>query len=56
MKKKHLTYSHIIKSIKDKNSLGRGEALRAAQLKLLKSAKTSSPYYWAAFTLFGDFR
>ena len=49
-------YSHIIKSIKDKNSLGRGEALRAAQLKLLKSAKTSSPYYWAAFTLFGDFR
>ena len=49
-------YSHIVESIKKTKKLNRGEALHRAQLKLLQNPGTSSPYYWAAFTLFGDFR
>ena len=49
-------YSEIGKSIQRKQRMNRGEALRNAQLKLLKNPTTASPYYWAAFTLFGDFR
>lgn len=30
------------------------EALRAAQLDLLRNGSTASPYYWAGFTLTGD--
>lgn len=30
------------------------EALRAAQISLLRSRPSSSPYYWAAFSLIGD--
>lgn len=40
--------------------LQRGEnparALQAAQLDLLKNARLSDPYYWAAFVLEGDYR
>lgn len=32
------------------------EALRAAQLSLLHSQPSSSPFYWAAFSLTGDWR
>ncbi|HEU0253995.1 MAG TPA: CHAT domain-containing protein, partial [Pyrinomonadaceae bacterium] len=32
------------------------EALRAAQLRLSKQTQWSSPYYWAAFTLQGEWR
>jgi CHAT domain-containing protein/Flp pilus assembly protein TadD len=32
------------------------KALQAAQLKLLHSRAASSPYYWAGFTLVGDWR
>ena len=32
------------------------EALRAAQLLLLHSSPSSSPYYWAAFSLVGNWR
>ena len=49
-------YKHIVDSIKAHNTLDRGGALREAQLKLLHNPATSHPYYWAAFTLFGDFR
>ena len=49
-------YTHIVNSIKANGTLDRGGALREAQLKLLANSKTASPYYWAAFTLFGDFR
>ena len=49
-------YKHVTDSIKAHNTLDRGGALRNAQLKLLKNPDTSHPYYWAAFTLFGDFR
>lgn len=49
-------YQHITNSIKKNHSLDRGGALRQAQLTLLKKTETSHPYYWAAFTLFGDFR
>lgn len=49
-------YSHIVDSIISNGTLDRGGALREAQLKLLANPSTSSPYYWAAFTLFGDFR
>jgi CHAT domain-containing protein/tetratricopeptide (TPR) repeat protein len=33
---------------------GRGEALRSAQLNMLKSADRSHPYYWATFIQIGD--
>ena len=36
--------------------IDRGGALHNAQLSLLKNPDTSHPYYWAAFTLLGDFR
>ena len=49
-------YKHIIESVKARGVLDRGGALREAQLKLLRDPATSHPYYWAAFTLFGDFR
>lgn len=49
-------YKHVTDSIKANHTLDRGGALREAQLKLLKNPDTSHPYYWAAFTLFGDFR
>jgi CHAT domain-containing protein len=32
------------------------EALRVAQLRLSKQTQWSSPYYWAAFTLQGEWR
>ncbi len=35
---------------------GRGEALRDAQLSMLKSANRSHPYYWASFIQLGDWR
>lgn len=49
-------YSELGESIKKNQTMNRGAALRNAQLKLLKNPATASPYYWAAFTLFGDFR
>jgi CHAT domain-containing protein len=33
---------------------GRGEALRQAQLEMLKNVKRRSPYYWAGFILSGE--
>jgi CHAT domain-containing protein len=33
-----------------------GEALRSAQIKMLKSESFSHPYYWAAFEVLGDWR
>jgi len=38
------------------NGLPRAEALRRAQVELVGRRATSSPYYWAAFTLIGDGR
>jgi CHAT domain-containing protein len=32
------------------------EALRAAQLELLRGSKFAHPFHWAAFQLFGDWR
>lgn len=49
-------YRHISKAVNESGSLDRGGALHEAQLALLHDPKTSSPYYWAAFSLFGDFR
>jgi CHAT domain-containing protein/Flp pilus assembly protein TadD len=34
----------------------KAEALRAAQLELLREPATSSPFFWAAFQLVGDWR
>ncbi len=39
-----------------KKGLTPAAALRAAQLELWKQEKWSSPYYWAAFTLQGEWR
>lgn len=36
--------------------LAPSEALRQAQLKMSKSTQFSSPFYWAAFTIQGEFR
>lgn len=49
-------YAHIIAAMKADGHLDRGGALREAQLKLLANHETSLPCYWAAFTLFGDYR
>lgn len=38
------------------NGKSKDEALRAAQLALLHSRTGSHPYYWAAFSLIGDWR
>ena len=38
------------------NNLRPAEALRAAQLELFRSRSWVSPYYWAAFTLQGEWR
>jgi CHAT domain-containing protein len=35
-------------------SLGTGEALLAAETKLMDDAETSHPFYWAGFALIGD--
>ncbi|MCA1562780.1 MAG: CHAT domain-containing protein [Acidobacteria bacterium] len=32
------------------------EALRSAQLAVLRDKRTASPFYWAAFQLYGDWR
>ncbi len=36
--------------------LDKAEALRKAQLKLLKTSRNNNPYYWGAFYLIGDFK
>lgn len=35
---------------------GKSSALRTAELKLLRDKKHGHPYYWAPFTLMGDWR
>ncbi|MGH9426038.1 MAG: CHAT domain-containing protein [Terriglobia bacterium] len=35
---------------------GRGEALRKAQMQMLKSKTRSHPYYWASFIQSGEWR
>jgi CHAT domain-containing protein len=37
-----------------KEGKGRGEALRQAQLEMLKEVKRSHPYYWASFIQSGE--
>lgn len=49
-------YKNILESIKSDNVLDKGKAFRKAQLNLLKNKSTSSPFYWAAFVFYGDFR
>jgi CHAT domain-containing protein len=39
-----------------KQGLPLAAALRAAQLSLMKEKRWESPYYWAPFTLQGDWR
>jgi CHAT domain-containing protein len=36
--------------------LGRGDALRQAQLAMLKRSKPRHPFYWASFIQAGDWR
>ena len=38
-----------------KSGATKAEALRAAQLALLKDKRTRHPFYWAPFVLVGDF-
>jgi CHAT domain-containing protein len=37
-----------------RQGLGRAEALRAAALTLEKDARYRHPFYWAAFSLYGN--
>jgi CHAT domain-containing protein len=39
-----------------KEGLRPAEALRRAQLEMLKEGRWSSPYFWAAFTLQGEWQ
>ncbi len=39
-----------------KRCLGPGQALREAQLSMLREARWRDPYYWAGFTLQGEWR
>jgi CHAT domain-containing protein len=39
-----------------KNGMGRGEALRQAQLAMLKRGNRRHPFYWASFIQSGDWR
>jgi CHAT domain-containing protein len=39
-----------------KDGLGRGEALRKAQLAMLKRKERRHPYYWASFIQAGNWR
>lgn len=39
-----------------RDGLPKDEAVRAAQLKLIRSRGGEPPYYWAAFTLQGDWK
>jgi CHAT domain-containing protein len=39
-----------------KGNLRPAQALQAAQLSMLKDQRFSSPYYWAAFILQGEWR
>ena len=39
-----------------RNGLGRGDALRQAQLALLARQNRRHPYYWASFIQAGDWR
>jgi CHAT domain-containing protein len=37
-------------------NITKAEALRSAQLALLKDSQYQSPYYWAPYVLLGDWR
>lgn len=39
-----------------KENLRAAEALRAAQISLAQEKATENPFYWAAFTLQGEWR
>jgi CHAT domain-containing protein len=39
-----------------KRGIGRAEALRQAQLRMLRQVDTAHPFYWAAFIPAGDWR
>ena len=39
-----------------KNGLGRGDALRQAQLATLRNPTRSHPFYWAAFIQSGEWK
>ncbi|MEM9771657.1 MAG: CHAT domain-containing protein, partial [Cyanobacteria bacterium P01_D01_bin.73] len=40
----------------DRTGIGKAEALRQAQIKLLHSEQYSHPYYWSAFVLIGNWQ
>ncbi|MCU0549545.1 MAG: CHAT domain-containing protein [Leptolyngbya sp. Prado105] len=44
--------SEFYKALKEGKT--KAEALRAAQIALLKNPKTAHPYYWSAFILVGS--
>jgi len=39
-----------------RNGEGPGSALRGAQLEMMRDERFSTPYYWAAFSVQGEYR
>jgi len=48
--------SHFYQHLRDNRFSRKAESLRMAQLDLMKNPKFKHPYFWAPFTLMGDWR
>jgi CHAT domain-containing protein/tetratricopeptide (TPR) repeat protein len=49
-------YQEMLDNLEDDDTPATAQALRAAQLELWNSSRWSTPYYWAAFTVQGEWR
>jgi CHAT domain-containing protein len=49
-------YQHWLRDRSDGRPISKAKALSLAQSDVRNATKTSHPYYWAAFTLLGDWR
>ncbi|MCB0063424.1 MAG: CHAT domain-containing protein, partial [Caldilineaceae bacterium] len=47
-------FEHFYQHLREKHTTA--EALRLAQIEILNNPATASPYYWAAFNLYGDYQ
>ncbi len=45
-------YAQLVKA--KETGISKAEALRRAQIKILKESKYASPYYWGAYVLLGN--
>ncbi|HKC37569.1 MAG TPA: CHAT domain-containing protein, partial [Chitinophagaceae bacterium] len=47
---------HFYNNLKSMAIVDKAEALRQAQLELMKDPRFAHPNYWGAFALYGDWR